>query len=255
MSAALARKPALPPDPEPLLGGMSFLDHLDELRKRIILSLAGVAVGMVIAFFYIGRIFDFIFEPALRLLPPGSTLIYTQPGEAFALNINIALITGAVFAAPFIFYQVWLFIAPALYSREKRFVIPFVILTTGGSLAGAAFSHYIMFPSMMRFFGLFSSPTLVFMPRVSDVFGLYLRMLAGMVGVCQLPTFVFFLAKMGLVTARFLWRNFRYAILIIFIIAAVLTPSPSPWDQVMFAAPMIVLYILSIGIAWVVAPR
>jgi sec-independent protein translocase protein TatC len=257
MAAALATiRPEAPKKPDgPLLGGMSFLEHLDELRKRIVLALAGVAVGMLVAFFYIDRIFNFVFEPARRLLPPGTSLIYTQPGEAFSLYIDIALIAGAILAAPFVFLQVWLFIAPALYSREKRYVIPFVLLTTAGSVAGAAFSHYLLFPSMIRFFGLFSSPDLRFMPRVSDVFDLYLRMLAGMVAVFQIPTFVYFLARMGLVTAGWLWRNFRYAILIIFIAAAVLTPSSDPWNQFVFAAPMMGLYLLSIAIAWIVSPR
>ena len=257
VSAALARVYESPEEPDPQQqGGMSFLEHLEELRVRIIRSLMAIAAGMAIAFYFIDDIVQFLLEPTLRTLPPGAMLIYTQPGEGFSFWFNIALIAGTILASPFVFLQVWLFIAPALHAREKKFVIPFVLLTTSGTLAGAAFSHYVMFPSMMRFFGLFNTPhQLAFMPRVSDVYSLYLRMLMGMVGVFQLPTFAFFLARLGLVTARWLWRNFRYAILIIFIVAAVLTPSPSPTDQIVFAAPMIVLYVLSIGIAWMAAPR
>jgi sec-independent protein translocase protein TatC len=117
------------------------------------------------------------------------------------------------------------------------------------------FSHYLVFPSTIRFFGLFSGPDLVFMPRVEDAFDLYTRMLLGMMLVFQMPTVIFFLARMRMVTARFLARNTKYAILIIFIVAAVLTPDGSPWNQTLFAAPMIGLYLLSIGIAWAVTPR
>jgi sec-independent protein translocase protein TatC len=115
-----------------------------------------------------------------------------------------------------------------MYTNEKKFVVPFVVLTTVGAVGGAAFSHYIVFPYMIAFFGTFSSSNLAFMPKIEDTFDLYVKMLAGMVGVFQIPTVVFFLAKMRLVTAIFLWRNTKYAVLIIFIIAAVLTPSADP---------------------------
>ena len=158
-------------------------------------------------------------------------------------------------ASPFIFYQLWRLIAPVLYSNQKRFVIPFVLLTTIGAGAGAAFSHYVLFPYMIAFVGTFSSPDLSFMPQVSSVFGLYIKMLLAMMAIFQMPTFAFFLAKMGLVTAGLLWRNIKYAILIIFVVAAVLTPSADPWNQTIFAAPMVVLYLISIVIAWIVGPK
>ncbi len=254
MGPVLAKRPTNGPkeSPDGLLGRMSLLEHLDELRKRVIRSALGVAVGMLVAFFFIDRIIAFIFEPTRRMLPPGATLVYTQPGEAFGLYINVALLVGAVLASPYVFYQVWRFIAPALYARARRFAIPFVLLTTTGALAGAAFSHFIVFPYMIAFFGTFSSSDLAFMPQVSDVFGLYLKMLAGMVVVFQMPTFAFFLGKMGLVSAGWLWQNVKYAILLIFIAAAVLTPSADPWNQTVFAAPMILLYLISIGIVWLV---
>jgi sec-independent protein translocase protein TatC len=152
-------------------------------------------------------------------------------------------------------FQLWRLIAPVLYQEQKRFVIPFVTLTTLGVVAGAAFAHYVMFPAMLAFFGTFSSTELQFMPKIRDTFGLYVKMLMGMTLVFQIPTIVFFLAKMGLATAGMLWKHFRYAILVSFIIGAVLTPSADPWNQTIFAAPMIALYIISIGIAWVVQPR
>jgi sec-independent protein translocase protein TatC len=236
-------------------GQMGFLDHLDELRTRIIRSLVAVGAGMLLAFIFVERIADFVLAPTLRMLPPGATLIYTKPGEGFSFYLDVALIGGIVLAMPFVTYQVWRFIAPALYANERRYVIPFVILATAGSLAGALFSHYILFPGMIGFFGTFSSRTMKFTPRLEDTFDLYKNMLLGMVAVFQLPTLVFFLAKMQLVTARFLWRHIDYAVLIIFVVAAVLTPSTDPWNQAVFAAPMIGLYLLSIVLAWLVEPR
>ena len=234
---------------------ISVLEQLDHIRKRLIRSGIAVVCGMLIAFVFIERIVAFVLAPSRAMLPEGSRLIYTQPIEAFSLYINIALLAGAVIASPFILFQFWLLIAPALYAHQKRFAIPFVALTTIGAVAGAGFSHYIVFPYMIAFFGTFSSTDVAFLPRVETTFDLYVKTLLGMIGVFQIPTVVFFLAKMGLVTARFLWRNIRYAILIIFILSAVLTPSADPWNQAIFAAPMIVLYLISIGIAWIVRRR
>lgn len=236
-------------------GSMSFLGHLDELRKRIIRSLLGVLVGILLTFAFIKPIFDFVFAPTRAVLPPGVKLIYTQPGEAFGLYITVAFIAGAVVAAPFIMFQVWSFIAPALYSKEKRLAIPFVLLTTIGFLLGALFNHYIAFPFMMAFFATFNTPELAFMPRLSDVFGLYTKMLLAMGLVFQMPAIVYFLARMRLVTARFLWKHSKYAIFVSFIAAAIITPSGDPMNQAIFAAPMIALYFLSILIAWMVRPR
>jgi sec-independent protein translocase protein TatC len=234
---------------------MSFLEHLDELRKRIINACIAVAVCVLLGFGFIDRIFSFVFAPTRRALPPGVKLIYTQPGEAFSLYIEIALIMGVILAAPFIMYQVWRFIAPGLYSNEKKFAIPFVLFTTLGFLAGAAFNHYIAFPFMMKFFGSFNTPDLAFMPKLEEVFGLYSKMLIGMGIVFQMPTVVFFLAKMKLLTARFLLANFKYAFLLIFVVAAVITPTGDMMTQTIFAAPMVGLYLLSIAIAWIVGPK
>jgi sec-independent protein translocase protein TatC len=234
---------------------MGFIEHLEELRKRIIRSCIAIAAGMAIAFFFVGPIRDFVLAPTFRMLPPGSDVIFIRPGEAFSFDMSLAFIAGLVLAAPFVMYQVWLFIAPGLYGKEKKFAIPFVLFTTVGTIAGAAFSHYVLYPSMMGFFGTFGTARIKFMPRLDETVDLYLKMMLGMIVVFQIPTVVFFLSKMGLVTARFLWRNLKYAILIIFIAAAVLTPSADPWNQIVFAMPMIALYLLSIAIAWVVRPR
>ena len=243
-------------DDDSLVGGkMSFLEHLDELRKRIVNACIAVGVGVLLTFAFIQKIFDFLLAPTRSALPPGVKLIYTQPGEAFSLYVTVALIAGVVVAAPFIMFQVWMFIAPGLYSNEKRMAIPFVVFTTVGFLLGAAFNHYIAFPFMMKFFASFNTPDLAFMPKLEDVFGLYSKMLIGMGIVFQMPTVVYFLAKLKLITARFLARHFKYAFLIIFVLAAVITPTGDMMTQAIFAAPMVGLYLLSIGVAWMVGPK
>ena len=234
---------------------MSFLEHLDELRKRIVNAAIAVLVGILISFSFISRIYSFLMAPTMRQLPPGSRLIYTEPGEAFSLYIQLSMIVGVILASPFIMYQVWMFIAPGLYSNEKRMAIPFVLFTTIGFLLGASFNHFIAFPFMMKFFASFNTPDLAFMPKLEDVFGLYTKMLIGMGLVFQMPTIVYFLARIKLITARFLAKNFKYAFLIIFIAAAVITPTGDMMTQAIFAAPMVGLYLLSIAIAWIVGPK
>ncbi|HYM24469.1 MAG TPA: twin-arginine translocase subunit TatC [Vicinamibacterales bacterium] len=249
----------LPPDDDDDIalgsGKMSFLEHLDELRVRLVRMCVAIGVGILVSFAFIQQIFNFLLKPTRDVLPPGVKMIYTQPGEAFGMYMWVSLIAGIVIAAPYVMYQVWGFIAPGLYSKEKRMAIPFVVFTTLGFLGGAAFNHYVAFPFLIRFFAQFNGIDLQFMPRLEDTFDLYVKMLLGMGAVFQLPTIVFFLAKMGLVTAKFLWDHGKYAILIAYIIAAVITPTGDPVNQTIFAAPMIILYFLSIIIAWVVNPR
>jgi sec-independent protein translocase protein TatC len=234
---------------------MSFLEHLDELRKRIVNAAVAVLVGILISFSFISRIYSFLMAPTMRLLPPGSRLIYTEPGEAFSLYIQLAMIVGVILASPFIMYQVWMFIAPGLYQNEKKLAIPFVLLSTIGFVGGAVFNHYIMFPWMMAFFASFNTLDLQFMPKLDAVFSLYTKFLIAMAVVFQMPTLVFFLAKMKLITARFLVQQFKYAVLLTFILSAVITPTGDPVTQAVFAAPMIGLYVLGIAIAWVVGPK
>ena len=234
-----------------IFGNVSVLERLEDCRKRIVRALLAVAGGALLGFVLIERIVGFVLGPTRRALPIGAKLIYTQPGEAFGLYIQIALIAGVVFAMPFIMYQLWRLIAPIVPESARRFAIPFVGFTTLGFVAGAAFTHYIAFPYMMAFFASFNTPDLVFMPRLEDVFDLYTKMVLGMALVFQMPTVVFFLAKLGLITAGFLWRSFRYAFLLIFVVAAVITPTGDMVTQTIFAAPMVALYLLSIAIAWV----
>ncbi len=231
-------------------GKMSFLEHLDELRKRIIRAIIAIGLGFVVACFFIQQLFEFIMKPLQAMLPSGGTLIFTDPTEAFVLYIKIAVIAGLLIASPAVMAQVWMFIAPGLYAHEKKMAIPFVLMSSFFFVGGAAFSHYVVFPLTWKFFVSFTTDYLTFMPRIEPAFGLYMKMLLAFGFVFQMPTVVLFLARMGVVSARFLWRNFKYAILIIFVIAAVITPTADMITQTAMAGPMILLYLLSIGLAW-----
>ena len=162
----------------------------------------------------------------------------------------MAALVGVFIAAPVILWQFWLFIAPGLYAREKKFAIPFVVFSTLFFVSGGLFSHFVAFQWAWKFFGAFSSETVEFLPRISPVFSLYTRMLLAFGFIFQMPTLAFFLARMGMITPRFLLKNFKYAVLVIFVVAAVLTPSPDPVNQFLMAGPMLALYGLSILIAW-----
>ena len=236
-------------------GRMSFLDHLDELRKRLVISATAIFVGFLIAFVFIAPIVAFVMRPLYEILPDGGEFIYTEPTEAFFLYIKVAALVGLILAIPVVLLQLWRFVAPGLYAHEKKFTIPFVTLSTLFFVGGCLFSHYLLFPIAWRFLASFSTDFMTFMPRIQPTFSLYVRLMLACGVVFQMPTLVLFLARVGVVTAGFLLRNTKYAILIIFIVAAVLTPTGDPATLTLMAAPMIVLYALSIGIAWLVAPR
>src|SRR6476661_9464288 len=230
---------------------MSFLEHLDELRKRIIYAAVSIFVGFVIAFIFIQQLFDFVMKPLQAGLPSGQHLIYTEPTEAFVLYLTIAGIAGAVIALPLVMTQVWLFIAPGLYSHEKKMAIPFVVLSSICFIAGAAFSHYIVFPLTWKFFVSFTSDYLTFMPRIEPAFSLYIKMILAFGLVFQMPTIVLFLARMGVVTAGFMWKHTKYAILIIFVVSAIVTPDGGGVSLVAMSIPLFFLYLLSIALAWI----
>jgi len=237
------------PEDEPVEGRMTFLEHLDELRKRITHSVVALLLGFLAAFAFIDRIKDFIFA-RLTADIPGGVLIYTEPGEAFFLYIKMAAIAGVLLSSPYVMYQVWLFIAPGLYANEKRLAIPFVFFATTLFISGAAFSHYLLFPAAWAFFASFSDASLEFTPRIEPVWSLYVKLLLAMGVVFQLPMLMFALARFGAVTTKFLLSNFKYAVLIFFVVAAVITPDGSLVPQVIMATAMVVLYIVSIGVVW-----
>jgi sec-independent protein translocase protein TatC len=236
-------------DEEPGEGRMTFLEHLDELRKRITHAVGGLLVGFILSFVFINQIFNFVYLHLVAAVPSGK-LIYTEGPEMFMLWIKIAALTGVLIASPYIMLQVWLFIAPGLYAKEKKFAIPFVLSSSALFVSGAAFSHYMVFPAAWRFFASFGNEYIEFLPRVGPIFGMYVKLLLGIGLTFQLPVLMFVLARLGIVSAGFLVRNFKYAVLLIFIFAAVITPDGNPVTQIMVGGPMVVLYLFGVGAAW-----
>ena len=237
-------------DEEPPEGRMTFLEHLDELRRRITHAVVALLVGFLAAFAFINQITTFVYA-RLTAEIPGGQFIYTEPGEAFFIWIKIAAIAGLLISSPYVMWQVWLFIAPGLYANEKKLAVPFVVFASLLFVGGAAFSHYVLFPFAWRFFASFSNDFVVFTPRVEPVFSLYVKLLLAMGLVFQLPMLMFVLARFGIVTARFLIKNFKYAVLITFVVSAVVTPDGSMVPQVIMATSMIVLYAIGIAVVWI----
>ncbi len=231
---------------------MSFLDHLEELRKRIIYSVYALLAGCGIAFFFAVDLTHYLEQ---YLTSMGGKLIYTELMGGFMFYFKVGAFAGLLLSAPVIFLQLWLFVAPGLYARERKIVVPFVVSSTGLFAAGVYFAHRFAIPSMLKFFAGFESPYVDMRPNISSAFDFYVKMILAFGIVFQMPILVFFLARFGVVTARFMWKHFRYAVLIIFVVAAIATPSSDPVNQAVFAAPMIVLYLVSIVVAWVFQKR
>ena len=227
---------------------MSFLDHLDELRKRILYSLYAIIACCILTFYYWDTMFLYL---AQYFQTHGGTLIFSKPMAAFMFNMKVGALAGLLLASPFVFTQVWLFVAPGLYAKEKRVVIPFVVLASGLFAGGATFAHRVAFPAMWKFFASYDGlGGLKFFPTLDDTFSFYWKTLVGLGLIFQMPILVFFLARFGVISAGFMLKQIRYAILIIFIAAAVITPSGDVVTLAVFAGPMLVLYVVSIGVAW-----
>lgn len=233
---------------------MTFFEHLGELRKRILFSVSFIFVFFIASWGFVDHIYDFLAVPVLSRLPQGKTLVYTSLTEPFMMKVKLAFITGLFISVPFIFYQLWRFIAPALYPKEKRWVFPFVFFTSLFFISGGAFGYYYIFPVACDFF-IKMGEGFEAMLTIENYFSLEFRVLIGIALIFELPVLVFLLARLRILTAGFLWKYFKYSIVIIFVIAAIITPTPDMVTQSMFAGPMILLYILSIFIAKVAAPK
>ena len=228
---------------------MTFLEHLEELRVRLIRSVIALVVGFVASWSYHEEIFHFLTEP-LRKAYPGVKFITTGPSEALVLYMKMAFFVGIFLAAPYLLYQVWAFVAPGLYAHEKTYAVPFIVMGSLFFLGGAAFGHYILFPTTFGFLVQFGGKDMQFLPKVDEYYSFYSWFLLGLGLVFQLPVIIFVLARIGLVTPGFLIRHFKYAVLVAFIVAAVITPTPDVMAQTMLALPMLVLYVLGVGVAW-----
>ena len=227
---------------------MTFLEHLEDLRKRLFYSFIALFVGFVPGWIFSKQLYEILARPVTQYLPEGTKLAFTTLTAPFMLYMKVAFLASLFFMSPFIFLQLWYFVAPGLYQKEKKYVVPFVLMTTVFFSLGALFGYFIVFPWACRFFLTLARD---FQPviTVDEYFGLALRVLLGIALVFELPTLVLFLSKMGLVTARWMTRNFKYAVLLVFVIAAVITPTPDVITQSIVAIPMLALYGLSILIA------
>ena len=238
------------------LAAMSFLQHLEELRRRIIWSLLYIMAGFFACWWKADVIYRYMKVPideALRAHKLPADLVYTNPTEPFNMYLKIGLLAGVFVASPAVLYQVWAFIAPGLYRHEKRYVMPFMFSTVGLFLAGGLFAYKMVYPAALDFligYGEQFKP----MITIGEYTDLFLTIVIGMGLIFELPILVFFLSLMGLISAGWMWRNLRYSILVIFIIAAIITPTTDIMNMCIFAAPMVALYIFSIGIAWFVHP-
>lgn len=229
---------------------MTFLEHLEDLRKRIFYSFITVIVAVIPAWVFSKEIYRILARPVTQYLPQETKLAYTTLTAPFMLYIKVSFLAAIFFTSPFIFLQLWYFIAPGLYQKERKYVYPFVLFTTVFFILGALFGYFIAFPFACNFFLKMGSE---FQPviTVDQYFSLALRLLIGIALIFEMPTLIFFLSRMGIVTSHWMIKNFKYAVLIVFIIAAVITPSPDMVNQSILAIPMLVLYGLSILIAYI----
>ncbi len=231
--------------------GMTFLEHLDEFRKRLFYTFIVVIGAVIPAWFFSKPLYQILAHPVTQFLPEGKKLAFTSLTAPFMLYIKVSFLAALFFTAPFIFLQFWLFIAPGLYRKERKYVIPFVLFTTVFFAGGAVFAYFVVFPFACSFFlgmGADFDPVIT----VDQYFSLALRVILGIALVFELPTLSFFLAKIGLINARMMIKYFKYAVLVIFIIAAIITPTPDMVTQSIIAVPMIGLYGLSILIAFLI---
>ena len=226
---------------------MPFTEHLEELRRRLIICFIAVGIGFVISYFFAKQIFEILMRPLIKVMPPGEGLIFTALPEAFITYLKVALLTGIGLACPVIIYQFWRFLAPGLYHRERRAILPIVLFSTVFFLGGALFGYFVVFPFGFKFFIGFASDSIRALPSLREYLKFATKLLFAFGFIFELPLFAFFLARLGLIRVEMLKKQRKYAILIIFTVSAILTP-PDVVTQIMMAGPLLVLYELSVWI-------
>ncbi|MBS3819590.1 twin-arginine translocase subunit TatC [bacterium] len=227
---------------------MTFLEHLQDLRKRLFYSILAIVVGVIPAWFFSKDLYRILSLPVTQYLPEGTKLTFTSLTAPFMLYIKVSFLAAIFFTSPFVFLQLWYFVSPGLFSKERKYVVPFVLFTSFFFILGGVFGYFVVFPWACRFFlgmGADFEPIIT----VDAYFSLAIRVLLGIALVFELPTLVFFLSRLGLITSRWMIKNFKYAVLVVFIIAAIITPTPDMITQSIIAFPMLGLYGLGILIA------
>ncbi|MDH3343719.1 MAG: twin-arginine translocase subunit TatC [Desulfobacteraceae bacterium] len=222
-----------------------FTSHLEELRRRLIISFIAVAIGFVLSYGFKEKLFQILTRPLISVMKTGDKLIFTGLPEAFFTYLKVAFLSGIILATPIIFYQFWVFVAPGLYHKEKRLMVPIVFLSTLFFVGGSFFGYFIVFPYGFKFFLGFASETIRPLPSMREYLSFASKLLLAFGLVFELPLVITFLAKLGMVSVSFLKKNRKYALLLFFVGAAILTP-PDVVTQVMMALPLMVLYEISI---------
>ena len=233
------RKKKMTDDKQPFLG------HLEELRKRLVICAIAVGIGFIISYVFAKQLFSYLVLPLTKVLPDDSRLIFTNLPEMFIAYIKVALVAGIILAIPIIFYQLWMFLAPALFRKEKRYIIPFVLFSSILFAAGALFGYLVVFPYGFKFFVSFATEDIQALPSVKQYFSFAIRLLLAFGLVFEMPVVVLFLTKIGLITPDSMKKFRKFAILCSFILSAILTP-PDVATQLMMALPIIILYEISI---------
>jgi len=233
------RKKKMADDKQPFLG------HLEELRRRLVICAIAVGIGFIFSYIFAKQLFSFLILPLTKVLPDDSRLIFTNLPEMFIAYIKVALVAGIILAIPIIFYQLWMFLAPALYQKEKRYIIPFVLFSSILFAAGALFGYLVVFPYGFKFFVSFATEDIQALPSVKQYFSFAIRLLLAFGLVFEMPIVVLFLTKIGLITPDKMKKFRKFAILSSFILSAILTP-PDVATQLMMALPIIILYEISI---------
>lgn len=224
---------------------LPFTAHLEELRDRLIISFIAVAIGFAISYFFKEQLFDILVTPLKEVMKEGDTLVYTGLPEAFFTYLKVSFLAGFIVASPVIIYQFWTFVAPGLYTKEKRLLIPIIFLSTFFFIGGALFGYFIVFPYGFQFFLGFATETIRPLPAMKEYLSFSSKLLLAFGLVFELPLVITFMAKLGLVSVAFLKKNRKYALLLFFVGSAILTP-PDVVTQIMMAIPLMFLYEISI---------
>ena len=227
---------------------LPITSHLEELRKRLIICFIAIGIGFFCSYFFSKKIFNLLMSPLIEVLPSGGSFIFTGLTEAFFTYLKVSLLAGIFVASPVILYQIWSFIAPGLYEKEKRYALPFVFFSTIFFVGGALFGYFVVFPFGFRFFMSFASETILALPSIKEYLSFSTRLLFAFGIVFELPLFVLFLSKIGVVNAKMLSSQRKYALVLVFIVSAILTP-PDVTTQLMMVVPLLLLYELSIWVA------
>jgi sec-independent protein translocase protein TatC len=227
---------------------MSFLDHLSELRLRLTRCSIAIGIGFLACYGFSKQLFELLMRPLVEVIPPESKLIFTALPEAFFTYIKVALVGGVLLTSPYIFYQIWRFIAPGLYEEERQNMVPVALCSGLFFVAGSSFGYYVVFPFAFEFFMSFATEVIQPMPSLKEYLSFSLKLLFAFGLVFELPLFIFFLARLGIVNAKMLRKFRKYAFICAFILSAILTP-PDVISQTLMAGPLIVLFELSIWVA------